>query len=204
MRSTAYTDPYLQWVPVAHADGCAADGWEVRTLERTGMPPGWDTRITVQVALRAVCRTCGTSYELAADTGWIDEETGGPEGPIIDVTTRATYGHLTRPRRVREYWLHAHGERLHRDPGSGYLGYYLTRSRRAPTTPDEVLGLVWSHINRAGNTKFAAATAAVSEAGRTLYAARRAERTWDSPTGAARWIATALVDGADDHPAAGS
>lgn len=195
--STSYTDPYLWWSPAAHADGCTSDGWDVRLLEREGLhpqvPQDPGSHAIVQVALRAVCRNCHAQYELAADTGWPDVVNGGLTGPRIDRTTFPIDGHQVRPRRIREYWLHAYGPAIGR-AGHPYSRYYLTRSRRAPASTEEIRGVVGTQINRLGNTKWTAATAKPSPLSRLVEPVRRAERDFNSPTAAARWIAVALTD----------
>ncbi|WP_435109751.1 hypothetical protein [Nocardiopsis synnemataformans] len=190
---TSFTNPYLDWTPAEHGEGCTQQGWQVRTYEPT-MPREHEHTI----ALRAVCTECGVSYELAARTGGQDEH-GDQVGPYIVRFEDRHEGYRATPVKVGGLWLHAwRGVTRRFDPDAparDYAAYYLTASSAPPADPVDVIGLVHFGLSKRGRQRWRASLAGpvhTTASGARWFTAHQTpgdERLYTTPQAAARWIA---------------
>ncbi|MFC9085297.1 hypothetical protein [Nocardiopsis dassonvillei] len=189
--SLTHTDPYLDWAPAQHAEGCREKGWQVRTYERdAGRGP-------CPIGIRAYCPACGVQYELTATTEFSDEH-GDVHGPSVIWQPRPYEGHQVKPTKVKGYWLHAWGKRADRFGANadGFEHYHLTASATPPSAPDEVLGTVGWVLSQRNRVRWQACLVeshVTSHRRVWLQATENAPKPHPSPLGAARWIVAALT-----------
>lgn len=187
-RTATSADAYLEWQPAQHTTECPRPEWQVRTYLRY---PVWDDGLTVE-GLRAYCTSCGVQYEMAAQSGWRDSYDDA-HGPTVSRAPSAYRGHQAQPVKVAGLWMHGEGRPVDRprlsDTTRTWAHYYVTASPAPPEDRKDIIGLVSVQMSPRGATRWAAALMRPSESGRLLEPVAKAERLFEKPTSAARWIA---------------
>lgn len=176
---------YFDWQPIGdHAPGCRESRWEVRRLRRDRHDDGYEA------GLRALCRSCGTVYQLVCvvngQATWGDD----PSCASHQATTTGSLGYGLPAERVGGLWLHPGPPLWQSEPPREYL---VTFTRQTPLTPAEVLGMVARQRGRRGGLLWTAAYG--------YRPAARASEGHKSRISAVRWLAEQLREASEEATA---